>query len=59
MILENIEPLPSFQEVEAAAGNNNPQLRVALAAMKAANQEVAVAWNSFLAVAESGLFLRH
>ena len=46
--LENIGPLPSFQEVETQAGNNNPQLRVALASLKAANQEVAVAWNSFL-----------
>ena len=46
--LENIEPLPSFQEAETAAGNQNPQLRAALASMKAANQEVAVAWNSFL-----------
>src|SRR5450432_695981 len=39
--LDNIEPLPSYQEVEAAAGNSNPQLRVALATLKAANQEVA------------------
>jgi len=46
--LENLEPLPSFQEVEALAGNNNPQLRVALANLRAANQQVAVAWNSFL-----------
>lgn len=46
--LENVEALPSFQEVETEAGNNNPQLRVALASLKAANQEVAVAWNSFL-----------
>jgi outer membrane protein TolC len=46
--LENIEPLPSFQEAEAAAGNQNPQLRAALASLKASNQEVAVAWNSFL-----------
>ncbi len=46
--LENIVPLPSFQEVEAQAGNNNPQLRVAVAALRAANQEVAVAWISFL-----------
>jgi len=46
--LENIEPLPSFQEVEAEAGKNSPQLRGALAALKAANQEVAVAWNGFL-----------
>ncbi|HEV2697857.1 MAG TPA: TolC family protein, partial [Terriglobales bacterium] len=46
--LENIEPLPSFQEAETAAGKRSPQLQVALASMKAANQEVAVAWNSFL-----------
>jgi outer membrane protein TolC len=46
--LDNILPLPSFQEVETQAGNNNPQLRVAMAALRSANQEVAVAWNSFL-----------
>jgi outer membrane protein TolC len=46
--LENLEPLPSFQEVEAHAGNSNPQLRAAIAGVRAANQEVAVAWNSFL-----------
>jgi len=46
--LENIQPLPSFQESEAQAGQQNPQLAAALAAMKAANQEVAVAWNGFL-----------
>ncbi len=46
--LENVEPLPSYQEVETSAGDKNPQLRVALASVKAANQEVAVAWNSFL-----------
>jgi len=46
--LENIEPLPSFQEAEAAAGKLNPELRVAIASLQAANQEVAVAWNSFL-----------
>ncbi len=46
--LENIFPLPSFQEVEALAGKNNPELQAALASLKAANQEVAVAWNSFL-----------
>ena len=44
----NIEPLPSFSEVEAQAADQNPQLRAALASLKAANQEVAVAWNSFL-----------
>jgi outer membrane protein TolC len=46
--LENIEPVPSYQEAEKAAGEKNPHLRVALASLKAANQEVAVAWNSFL-----------
>ena len=46
--LENVGPLPAYQEVETAAGDKNPQLRVALASLKAANQEVAVAWNSFL-----------
>jgi outer membrane protein TolC len=46
--LENLGALPSYQEIEAQAGNNNPQLRVALASLKAANQELAVAWNSFL-----------
>ena len=46
--LQNIQPLPSFQEAEAQAGQQNPQLAAALAAMRAANQEVAVAWNGFL-----------
>jgi outer membrane protein TolC len=46
--LENIESLPAFQEAEAAASNQNPELRAAIASLKAANQEVAVAWNGFL-----------
>ncbi len=46
--LENLGALPSFPEVESLASVNNPQLRAALASMKAANQEVAVAWNSFM-----------
>jgi len=46
--LENIAPLPSYDEAEKAAGNLNPQLRVALSSLKAANQEVAAAWNNFL-----------
>src|SRR5262249_8198510 len=46
--LENMEPLPSYEEAEKSAGDGNPQLRMALASLKAANQEVAVAWNSFL-----------
>lgn len=46
--LDNLEPFPSFQEVESMAGKENPQLRSAIATLHAANQEVAVAWNSFL-----------
>lgn len=42
------EPLPTFAEVQSAAANRNPDLRAALAAVQAANQEVAVAWNGFL-----------
>jgi outer membrane protein TolC len=34
--------------VEAQAGNQNPQLRAALASLQTANQQVAVAWNGFL-----------
>jgi outer membrane protein TolC len=46
--LDNPGALPSYSDVETLAGNSNPQLGAALAAMKAANQEVAIAWNSFL-----------
>lgn len=46
--LDNVEPLPSFEEAEAHAGKQNPQLRTALASMNAANQQVAAAWNGFL-----------
>ncbi len=46
--LDNVAALPSFDEVEAHAGDQNPQLREALASLRAANQEVAVAWNGFL-----------
>ena len=46
--LDNVQPVPSFEEVESRAGSENPQLRAALASMKAANQQVAVAWNGFL-----------
>jgi len=42
------EPLPTLAEVQAAAANQNPDLRAALAAVREANQEVAVAWNGFL-----------
>jgi outer membrane protein TolC len=46
--LQMPEPLPSFTEVQAAAANKNPELRAALATLRQANQEVAVAWNGFL-----------
>jgi len=46
--LENLGAFPSFAEVETLAGNNNPQLRAALASLKAATHEVAAAWNGFL-----------
>ncbi|HKW18882.1 MAG TPA: TolC family protein [Terriglobales bacterium] len=46
--LENLGALPSYSEVETVAGNRNPQLAAALATLKAANQEVAISWNSFL-----------
>jgi outer membrane protein TolC len=42
------EPLPTFAEVQTAAANYNPDVRAALAAVREANQEVAVAWNGFL-----------
>jgi outer membrane protein TolC len=46
--LENLAPLPTFEEAQAQAGRQNPQLAAALSALRAANQEVAVAWNGFL-----------
>jgi len=46
--LDNVEPVPTFEEAEAHAGKENPQLRAALASMNAANQQVAAAWNGFL-----------
>jgi len=42
------EPMPAFTEVQTAAANKNPELRVALAGLQAANHEVAAAWNGFL-----------
>jgi outer membrane protein TolC len=46
--LDNVEPLSSFAEAETHAGNQNPQMRSALASMNAATQQVAAAWNGFL-----------
>jgi outer membrane protein TolC len=46
--LENLNALPPYSEIEAQAGDKNPQLRAALASLSAANFEVASAWNGFL-----------
>jgi outer membrane protein TolC len=46
--LQMPEPVPSFQEVQTAAANKNPELRAALAGLQQAKQEVAAAWNGFL-----------
>jgi outer membrane protein TolC len=46
--LQTPEPVPSFGEVQSAAGRKNPELRAAMAALDQARQEVAVAWNGFL-----------
>jgi outer membrane protein TolC len=42
------EPLPAFQEVQAAAANKNPELRAAVETLRAAKDEVTGAWNGFL-----------
>ncbi len=46
--LQTPEPLPSLPEVQAAAARQNPDLRVALATLREAKQEVGVAWSGFL-----------
>ena len=46
--LENVEALPSFQEVETQRWGKQSAIARGPGSMKAANQEVAVAWNSFL-----------
>ena len=46
--LQTPEPLPSYAEVEVAGKKNNPELRAALEAFKAANREVTAAWGGFL-----------
>ncbi len=46
--LQTPEPLPAFPEVEVAGRKNNPQLRSALAALAAANHQVAAAWGGLL-----------
>jgi len=46
--LQALEPLPTFEEVEAAGKKNNPELRSALAGFEAANHEVTAAWGGLL-----------
>ena len=46
--LQTPEPLPAFQEIEAAGKKNNPDLRAALAAYEVANHEVTAAWGGLL-----------
>ncbi len=46
--LQTPEPLPTFEEIQAAAANRNPDLRAALASVREANAAVKVAWNEFL-----------
>jgi outer membrane protein TolC len=41
-------PVPPFAEVEAVGTKNNPDLRAAVAAARAADQEVLVAWSGLL-----------
>jgi outer membrane protein len=46
--LQTPEPLPTFEEVEAAGKKNNPDLRAALAAYEVASHEVTAAWGGLL-----------
>ena len=46
--LQTPEPLPTFEEVEAAGKKNNPDLRAAMAGYEVANHEVTAAWGGLL-----------
>jgi outer membrane protein TolC len=46
--LQSLEPLPSLEEVRAAAGHKNPDLRAALASLDVAKGDVASAWGAML-----------
>jgi len=46
--LQSPQALPSFAEVQIAAGNRNPQLRAAIANLQAARSGVGSAWNGIL-----------
>ena len=45
---EAAEPLPSKEDVEQAAGRNNPELKSALASLAASNSDVEAAWGALL-----------
>ena len=49
-------PVPSFEEVRAAATQNNPELRAALAAVQEAGGEVAIAWTELLPAVTANYF---
>ena len=42
------EALPTFQEIQTAAANKNPELRAAVETLRASKDEVTGAWNGFL-----------
>lgn len=46
--LQTPEPLPTFEEIEAAGKKNNPELNAALAAYQVAKHEVTAAWGGLL-----------
>jgi len=46
--LQAPEPLPTFAEIEVASKKNNPELRAALEAYRAARHEVTAAWGGLL-----------
>ncbi len=46
--LQTPETLPSFPEIQTAAGRQNPQLQAAVGALEEARQEVGAAWSGFM-----------
>lgn len=49
-------PIPTFEEVQAMATQNNPDIRAAVAAVQEAKGEVAVAWAGLLPVVTADYF---
>jgi outer membrane protein TolC len=49
-------PVPTYQEVQAAATQKNPDIRAAIAALKEASGEVAVAWAGLLPAVTADYF---